>query len=122
MGRGASANLQILTRKNSKLLDREYIEISIPDKSGRMTRKEAISLLAGELGVPEENVGLLGLEGQSGRNVIVGRFHVYNSKKSKGRIYPRYLDERALSKEEKEKLKQERKKAKIPAAAPEAKK
>jgi ribosomal protein S24E len=114
--------LQILSRKTSKLLDREYVEVSIPDKGGRLTRKEAIAMLASELGVPEDNVGLLRLEEQSGKDGIRGRFHVYTSKESRKRLFPRYLDERALTKEEREKLKQERKKAKAPAPAPEAKK
>lgn len=114
--------MQVLTRKTSKLLDREFVEVSIPEKGGRLTRNEAISMLATELGVPEDNVGLLRLEEQSGKDGIRGKFHVYNSKDSKKRLYPGYLAERALTKEEREKLKQEKKKSKAPATAPEAKK
>ena len=111
--------MQVQKKAESKLLDRAYVEFAMDGKAGKVTRKEAVALLAKEMGVPEENVGLVSLDGQSGTRAIVGRFYVYGSKESKKRTHPKYLDIRALSKEEKEKLKQEKKK---PAAAAEAKK
>ena len=114
--------MQVQKKVESKLLGRQYVELSIDGKAGKLTRKEAISSLAKEMGVNEENIGLIRLEEQSGRASVLGRFYVYESKDAKGRLHPRYLDERSLSKEEREKLKQERKKAKTPAPAPEAKK
>lgn len=114
--------MQVQKKAESKLLDRTYVELSIDGKAGRMTRKEAIAMLAKELNVPEENVGLVRLEEQSGVGTVVGKFYVYGSAASKKRIHPRHLDVRLLSKEEKEKLKQEKKKAAAPAPAPEAKK
>jgi ribosomal protein S24E len=122
MGRGGSVKLQVQKRVNSKLLDREYVEFSIENKAGKVTRKEAIEGLAKELGVSEENVGLIRLEEQSGRASVVGRFYVYATRDSKKRLHPRYLDERSLTKEERQKLRQERKKAKAPAPPAEAKK
>jgi len=114
--------LQVQKEVKSKLLGRRYVEIAIDNKAGKLTRKEAISSLAGELGVAEDLIGLVRLEEQSGRTTVLGKFYVYESKEAKGKLHPRYLDERSLSKEEREKLKQERKKAKTPAPAPEAKK
>jgi len=116
--------LQVQKNVESKLLDRHYVESLIENKEGKLTRKEAIAKLAQELGVPEENIGLVRLEEQSGTTSVLGKFYVYGSKDSKKRLHPRYLDERSLGKEEREKLKQERKKAKTPApaAAAEAKK
>ena len=114
--------MQVQKKVESKLLGRQYVELSIDNKAGKLTRKEAISSLATELGVAEDTVGLIRLEEQSGRNKVLGKFYVYDSKEAKSKLHPRYLDERSLSKEEREKLKQERKKAKTPAPAPEAKK
>jgi len=114
--------LQVQKKVESKLLGRQYVEVSIENKAGRLTRKEAISGLASELGVAEDAIGLIRLEEEAGRDSVLGKFYVYGSKDAKGKLHPRYLDERSLSKEEREKLKQERKKAKTPAPAPEAKK
>ena len=114
--------MQILKRVESKLLDRAYVEFSMEGRAGKVTRKEAIAALAKELNVPEEDVGLLRLEEQAGTTSVLGKFHVYGSADSKKGIHPKYLGVRLLSKEEREKLKQEKKKAKTPAPAAEAKK
>ena len=110
-------------KSESKVLDRSYVEMPMEGKAGKVTRKEAIAMVAQEMGVPAENVGLLRIDGQSGTTKVIGRFYVYGSAASKKRVHLKYLDERTLTKEEREKLKQERKKAATPAAAaPEAKK
>jgi len=115
--------LPVEKKSESKVLDRSYVEMTLEGRAGKVTRKEAIAMVAQEMGVPAENVGLLRVDGQSGTTKVVGRFYVYGSAESKKRIHLKYLDERMLSKEEREKLKQERKKAATPAAAPaEAKK
>lgn len=112
-------------KSESKVLDRSYVELSMEGKAGKLSRKEAIELVAQELGVPVENVGLVRVDGQSGTRKVLGRFYVYGSAESRKKVHPRYLQERTLTKEEREKLKQERKKAGTPAAAttpaPEAK-
>ena len=110
-------------KSESKVLDRSYVEMTLEGKAGKVTRKEAIAMVAQEMGVPAENVGLLRIDGQSGTTKVLGKFYVYGSAASKKRVHLKYLDERTLTKEEREKLKQERKKAATPAAAaPEAKK
>lgn len=104
-------------KSESKVLDRSYVEMSLEGKAGRVTRKEAVAMAAQEMGVPEERVGLLGIDGQSGTTRVLGRFYVYGSADSKKRVHLRHLDERMLTKEERDKLKQERKKAATQAAA-----
>ena len=104
-------------KSESKVLDRSYVEMTVDDRFGKITRKDAIAMVAQEMGVPQENVGLIRLDGQSGTTKVLGKFYVYGSSASKKKIHPRYLEERTLTKEEREKLKQERKKAAVPAAA-----
>jgi ribosomal protein S24E len=113
--------LQVLKRTESKLLDRAYVELLIDAKGGKLTRKEAIETLAKELGVQAENIGLVRLKGHSGTTNVVGEFYVYGSQASKKLAHPKYLEVRLLSKEEREKLKQAKKKQPAPPAA-EAKK
>ena len=112
-------------KSESKVLDRSYVELSVEGKAGKISRKEAIEMVAQKLGVQVENIGLIRVDGQSGTTKVLGRFYVYGSAESKKKVHPRYLQERTLTKEEREKLKQERKKARNPAAAaataPEAK-
>ena len=108
-------------KSESKVLDRSHYEMRFEGNSAP-GRKEAIAQVAKELGVPEENIGLVKMRGQSGTSVVFGDFYVYGSPESKRKLHPRYLDERSLSNEEREKLKQERKKAAAPQAKPEAKK
>ena len=109
-------------KSESKVLDRSYVEMSLEGRAGKVNRKEAIAMVAQEMGVPAENVGLIRIDGQSGTTRVLGKFYVYGSADSKKRVHLKYLEERTLSKEEREKLKQERKKAAIPAAPAEAKK
>jgi ribosomal protein S24E len=114
--------LQLEKKSQSKVLDRSYVEAYIEDKAGRFSRKEAIALVAQELGVPAENVALVRMDGQSGTTNLLGKFYVYGSAQSKNRVHPKYLEERMLTKAERDKLKQDRKRAAAPAAQPEAKK
>ncbi len=116
--------MQLEKKSESKVLDRAYVEATMEGKAGKISRKEAIAAVAQEMGVAPENVAIVRIDGESGTTDIVGRFYVYGSEASKKRIHLRHLGERTLTKEEREKLKQERKKAATvaPAAAPEAKK
>jgi len=109
--------LPVEKKAESKVLDRAYVEVSMAGKAGKINRKEAIATVAQEMGVPAENIGLIKLEGQSGTTNLVGRFYVYGSSESKRKVHPKYLEHRTLSKEEREKLKQEKKKPAAPAAA-----
>ena len=110
-------------KSESKVLDRSYVEMPLEGRAGKLTRKEAVAMVAQEMGVPAENVGLLRIDGQSGTTKVLAKFNVYGSADSKKRVHLKYLNERMLTKEERDKLKQERKKAATPAAAaPEAKK
>jgi ribosomal protein S24E len=113
--------LHIEKKSESKVLDRSYVEMTVDGKAGKISRKEAIAAVAQEMGTSPENVALIRLDGESGTTKVMGRFYVYGSAASKKRIQPRYLEERMLTKEEREKLKQARKKAATSAAAPEAK-
>ena len=116
--------MQLEKKSESKVLNRSYVEVTMEEKAGKISRKEAIAAVAQEMGVPPENVALIRMDGESGTTKVVGKFHVYGTAESMKAIHPRYLQERTLTKEEREKLKQERKKAATPAAAaaPEAKK
>jgi ribosomal protein S24E len=114
--------LQVAKRSDSKVLDKSYVELRLDGRAGKLTRKEAIAVVAQELKVAAENIGIIRMDGQSGTTDIIGRFYVYNSEEAKKKIHPRHLRERVLTKEERDKLKQERKKAATPPPAEEVRK
>jgi ribosomal protein S24E len=115
-------NLQVQKKTDSKLLDRAYLEVLFEGKGGKLSRKEAVAMVAEHMRVGTEKVGLIALQERSGTSDVLGRFHVYGSPESKTMVHPKYLDIRLLTKEDREKLKQEKKKAKTAAPATEAKK
>jgi len=114
--------LQVLKKSESKLLDRTYVETLMEVKGGKLARKDAIEMVAKEMGVQAERIGLVKLKGQSGTTFVKGEFFVYGSPESKKHTHPKHLEERLLTKEERAKLKEAKKKAAAPAPAPEAKK
>jgi ribosomal protein S24E len=111
--------MEIVTRKDSKLLGRTELEVLFADKAGALNRKEAIKEVAQALNTSENKVTLIRLSPESGSRALVGRFHVYDSEDDKKKVSHDYLSVRLLTKEEKEALKAAKKKAE--AAAPAAK-
>jgi ribosomal protein S24E len=114
--------LQVRNKTDSKLLNRSYVEVLFTDKSGKLSRKEAVTLVAETMKVDADRVGLIRLEERSGTTDVLGRFEVYGSAEVKKQLHPRHLQVRLLTKEEREKLKQAKKAAAAPAPAAEAKK
>ena len=96
--------MPIEKKSQSKVLDRSLVELTMDDRAGKVTRKEAVAAVAQEMGVAAENVALIRLDGQSGTRRVRGKFYVYGSAASMKKVHPSYLDERSLSMEEREKL------------------
>ena len=111
-----------IERSDSKLLERSTAVVKLDGRAGKITRKEAIAAVAKELGIAPERVGVVRLDGHAGTTDVVGTFYIYGSEEAKKKVHPRYLEERVLPKEERAKLKQERKKAATAAPASEEKK
>ena len=106
--------MEIRKKTESKLLDRVEIEVLIPEKAGKLSRNEAVGMVAEEMKVGKERVGLIALKQQAGTRDVVGMFGVYGSEEAMRRTHPHHLSVRLMTKEEREKLKQAKKKAKTP--------
>ena len=106
--------MEIRKKIESKLLDRVELEVFIPEKAGKLSRSEAVGMVADEMKVGKERVGLITLKQQAGTMDIVGSFGVYGSEEAMRRTHPHHLSVRLMTKEEREKLKQAKKKAKTP--------
>lgn len=114
--------MQILDRKDSKLLGRTELRVMFADKSGSLNRKEAIKEVAQAVGSSENKVTLIKLAGESGTMNLVGTFHVYQDEGFQKELEQKHLSVRLLTKEEKDAIKAEKKKAETAAAAAPAKK
>ncbi len=107
--------MEIRRRSESKLLDMVELEVLIPANAGKLQRGQAVEMVAEELKVEKGRVGLISLRQQSGTRDVFGRFRVYGSEEALKKTHPRHLVVRLMTKEEREKLKEERKKAKTQA-------
>lgn len=114
--------MQILTRKDSKLLGRTELEVLFPDKSGALNGKDAVKEVAEAMNTSENKVTLVKLQPEAGSRALTGWFHVYGDEAARKRISHEYLSVRLLTKEEKDALKAAKKKAEAAATPAPAKK
>ena len=108
--------MEILDRKDSKLLGRTEVRVHFGEKSGALTRTDAVKMVADQLKVDPANVGIVALHSGSGSKALFGSFHVYDSKDSMNVLQEKYLNVRLLTKVQREALKQAKKQAKQPKA------
>ena len=109
--------MEIVSRKDSKLLGRSEVQVLFGGKAGAINRKEAIHEVAQAMNSTEGRVTLVRLSPQAGARNLVGWFHVYDSEEGRKEVAHDYLSARLLTKEEKEAAKAAKKKAEAAAAA-----
>jgi len=108
--------MQVLEKKDSKLLARTEVRVDFGEKAGSLSRKDAVKLVADELKVDPSKVGIIALTSGSGSKKLTGVFHVYQSDDAMKVLHQKHLAIRLLTKEEREALKQAKKKAEQPKA------
>jgi ribosomal protein S24E len=108
--------LQILEKKESKLLGRTDIDVLFAEKAGALTRRDAVKQVAQSMEVEENRVALLKLSSGSGSRDLIGTFRVYNSEGDLKNVSPGYLKVRLMTKEDREAAKAAKKKAEQAAA------
>lgn len=108
--------MQILEKKESKLLGRTEVDVLWNDKAGALSRRDAVKEVAQSMKVEESRVALLKLDSGSGSRNLKGKFRVYESEAAMKEVSPTYLRERLMTKEEKEAAKAAKKKAEQAAA------
>jgi ribosomal protein S24E len=106
--------MQILEKKEHKLLGRTDVDVLFPESAGALSRRDAVKEVAQSMKVEENRVALLKLASGSGSRDLFGTFRVYNSEADLKNVSPIYLRERLMTKEEREAAKQAKKKASRP--------
>ncbi|MCX8191425.1 MAG: hypothetical protein N3F06_01295 [Nitrososphaerales archaeon] len=105
-------SIEILSVEENRLLRRKEYVCRFPSAAGLIKRNEAVEALASALKIEKEKVYLIKLSTTSGSRDVIGTFYVYDDEKDAKKHLPRYLFMRMLSKEEREKLKKEKKASK----------
>ena len=108
--------MQILEKKESRLLRRTDLDVLFPDKAGVLTRRGAVKEVAESMKLEENRVALIKLSSGSGTRDLVGTFRVYESEGDLKLVSPGYLKVRMMTKEEREAAKAAKKKAEQAAA------
>jgi ribosomal protein S24E len=108
--------LQVLEKKESKLLGRTDLNVLFTEKAGALSRRDAVKEVAQSMKVDEKQVALLKLDSGSGTRDVIGTFRVYDSEGDLKILSPGYLSVRLLTKEEREAAKAAKKKAEQAAA------
>jgi ribosomal protein S24E len=107
-------SLRILERNNNPLLRREEIKCEFSGLSGRLTRQDAISALKKDLKIEDGVVRVIRIDPKSGTQNLTAEFYFYQKPEDERRQLPRYFETRALSKDERKRIFDERKKSKVP--------
>ncbi len=99
----------------NKLLERKEAIYLFKEMAGKLTRKEAIKMVAQDLSVPEEKVIPVKLKTEFGTRNVKGIFYIYDDLNKAKLQIPEYMFLRLLGKEERAKILEERRKAKVAA-------
>ena len=101
-------------RRNS-LLNRREVKVLFRGAAGRINRNEAAEKIASQLNVNKKQVIPINLRCQTGMTDVHGILYVYEDENEAARQLPRYRLLRTLSRDERKKILDEQKAAKLKA-------
>lgn len=101
-------------RKNSHLNRREIVAI-FKDAAGRVKRSEAVDAIAKQINVDKKKIFPISMKCETGRTDVHATFYVYEDENDAKSQLPRYRLLRSLPKEERKKILDEEKTAKLKA-------
>ncbi|HVP23533.1 MAG TPA: hypothetical protein VMS77_06440 [Conexivisphaerales archaeon] len=104
------------------LLGRKEATYYFKDSAGMLNRSQAVKLVANDLGVKEENVVVMGIRGRQGTRDLVGTFYAFEDVKAAKAQLPKHYFLRSMSKEDRKKYFEERRKSRAKKVAPAQKK
>lgn len=104
-----------LSDKTNILLNRREITVLFKEQAGKLRRTEASEMVAKKFGLSKNCIIPINMKSERGKRDLVGTFYAFNSEKETKNKVPRYRLLRNLSKEERKKLIDEEKAAKLKA-------
>ena len=110
-----------LEDRTNALLKRREVRCLFKGQAGKLTRNDAVKLLAEQLKLDKKFVIPVTLKCETGRMDVRGTFYVYDDEGLAKKHLPKYVFLRLLSKEEKKEAKEEKKEPEKAKEAPKEK-
>ena len=104
-----------LSDNTNVLLNRREIEVLFREQAGKLKRIEASEMVAKKFGLNRNCVIPMNMRSERGKRDLVGTFYVYSTEEETKSQVPRYRLLRNLSKEDRKKIIDEEKAAKLKA-------
>jgi small subunit ribosomal protein S24e len=111
----SAQEVAILEDRRNSLLNRREVKVLFRGAAGRINRNEAAEKIASQLNVNKKQVIPINLRCQTGMTDVHGILYVYEDENEAARQLPRYRLLRTLSRDERKKILDEEKAAKLKA-------
>ena len=110
-----SIEVVTLNDHDNSLLSRREITVVFSNGAGKIKRNEAAQLIANKHNVDHKNVIPISMKGEKGKTDLHGIFYVYGNTEQAKSLLPRYRILRTLPKDERKKIIDEEKAARLKA-------
>lgn len=104
-----------LNDHSNSLLRRREISVVFTNAAGRIKRTEAAQMVANKNNVDPKNVVPISMKGEKGKTDLHGIFYIYDSLEQAKSLLPRYRILRTLPKDERKKIIDDEKAARLKA-------
>ncbi|MDQ3888725.1 MAG: hypothetical protein M3251_05575 [Thermoproteota archaeon] len=111
----SAQEVAMLEDRRNSLLNRREIKVLFRGAAGKINRNEAAEKIANQLNINKKQVVPINLRCQTGMTDVHGLLYVYDDENEATRQLPRYRLLRTLSREERKKILDEEKAAKLKA-------
>jgi small subunit ribosomal protein S24e len=111
----SAQEVAMLEDHRNSLLNRREVKVLFRGAAGKINRIDAAEKIANQLNVNKKQVVLINLRCQTGMTDVHGILYVYDDENEASRQLPRYRLLRTLSREERKKILDEEKAAKLKA-------
>jgi small subunit ribosomal protein S24e len=110
-----SIEVLTLNDRNNSLLSRREISVVFSNAAGKIKRNEAAQMVANKNNVDPKTVIPISMNGEKGKTDLHGIFYIYSSLEQAKSLLPRYRILRTLPKDERKKIIDDEKAARLKA-------
>lgn len=110
-----SIEVLTLNDRNNSLLNRREISVVFSNAAGKIKRNEAAQMVANKNNVDPKTVIPISMNGENGKTDLHGIFYIYSSLEQAKSLLPRYRILRTLPKDERKKIIDDEKAARLKA-------
>jgi small subunit ribosomal protein S24e len=111
----AGFELITIQNHNSALLDRQEVGVIFKNAAGRLSRSDAIEIIAKQHNIDKKSVIPISMVCEKGKTDLRALFYLYSNENEASKQLPRYRVLRNLPKDERKKIIAEEKAAKLKA-------